>query len=93
MSGFWTRQVPLRPESGIPQRLIPNECVFSCVGSQLVFSPLQRGMDDSTGFPEDALDEADTLEVTAASTECADCGGLRYSLRRDDLQSYWFLVG
>ena len=42
-------------------------------------------MDDLTGFPEDALDEADTLEVTVASAECADCGGLRYSLRRDDL--------
>ena len=27
----------------------------------------------------EALDEADTLKVTIASAECADCGGLRYS--------------
>ena len=80
--------VPLRPESGIPDRLTSDECVFPCVGSQPVFPPLQGGMDALTGFPEDALDEADTLEVTVASTECADCGGLRYSLRRDDLQSF-----
>ena len=80
--------VPLRPESGIPDRLTSDECVFPCVGSQPVFPPLQGGMDDSAGFPEDALDEADTLEVTVASAECADCGGLRYSLRRDDLQSF-----
>ena len=80
--------VPLRPESGIPDRLTSDECVFPCVGSQPVFPPLQGGMDDLAGFPEDALDEADTLEVTVASAECADCGGLRYSLRRDDLQSF-----
>ena len=53
-----------------------------------VFPPLQGGMDDSAGFPGDALEEADTLEVTVASAACADCGDLRYSLRRDDLQSF-----
>ena len=31
----------------------------------------------------EALDEADTLEVTIASAECADCGDLRYSPRSD----------
>ena len=43
---------------------------------------------DSTRFPNDALDKADALEVTVASAECADCGGLSYSLRGDDLQSF-----
>ena len=42
-------------------------------------------MNDFAGFLGDALDEGDTLEVTVASAECADCGGLKYSLRRDDL--------
>ena len=79
--------VPFRPESGISDRLTSGECRH-CVGSQPVFPPLQGGMDDTTGFPGDALDEADTLEVTLASAECADCGGLRYSLQRDDLQSF-----
>ena len=80
--------VPLRPEGGIPDRPTSDECVPPCVGSQPVFPPLQGGMDDSAGFPGDALDKADTLEVTAASAECADCGGLKYSLRRNDLQSF-----
>ena len=82
--------VSLHPESGIPDRLTSDECVSPCVGSQLVFPPLQGGMDDSAGFPGDALDEANTLEVTVASAECADCGGLRYSLCRDDLQSFCY---
>ena len=51
----------------IPDRLTSDECVAPCVGSQPVFTPLQSGMDDSAGFPGDALDEADTLEVTVAS--------------------------
>ena len=34
----------------------------------------------------EALDEADTLEVTVASAECAGCGDLRYSLRRDNIK-------
>ena len=80
--------VPLRPESGIPDRLTSEESVSPCVGSQPVFPPLQGGMDDSAGFPGDALDEADTLEVAVASAECVDCGGLRFLLRRDDLQSF-----
>ena len=33
--------VPLRPESGIPDRLTSDECVLPCVGSQPVFPPLQ----------------------------------------------------
>ena len=45
-----------------------------CVDSLLMFPPLQGGMDDTTGFPSDALDEAGTLEVTLASAEC----GLRW---------------
>ena len=32
--------VPLRPESGIPDRLTSDECVFPCVGSAAVFPPL-----------------------------------------------------
>ena len=79
--------VSLRPESGIPDRLASDECVSPCVGSQ-VFPPLQGGMDDSAGFQSDALDETDTLEVTVASAECADRGGLKYSLRGDDLTSF-----
>ena len=73
--------LPLCPESGIPDCINSDECVFPCVGSQPVSSLLQGGMDALTGFPEDALDEADTLEVMVASAVCADCGGLRYSLR------------
>ena len=66
--------VPLRLKSGIPDRLTSDECVFPCVGSQPVFPSLQGGMDDSTGFPEDALDEASTKEVTFASAKCAGKG-------------------
>ena len=62
-----------------------DECVILCVGSQLVFPPLQGGIDDSAGFPDDAFDEADTLQVAVASAECVDCGGLRYSLSEYDL--------
>ena len=63
--------IPLRPESSIPDRFTSDECVFPCLGSQPVFPPLQSGMDDSAGFPEDAPDEPNTLEVTVASAECA----------------------
>ena len=45
-------------------------------------------MDDSAGFPSDALDEADTLEITVAFAENADNGGLKYSFRGDDLQYF-----
>ena len=80
--------VSLRTESGIPDRITSDECVSPCVASLPVFPPLQGGIDDSARFSSDAPDEADTLEVTVESAECADCGDLRYSLRRDDLQSF-----
>ena len=80
--------VPLRPESSIPDRLNSDECVLPFIGSQPVFPPHQGVVDDLAGFPEDALDEADTLEVKVASAECADCGGLRCSLHRDDIQPF-----
>ena len=38
----------------------------------------------------EALDEADTLEVTIASAECADCGDLRYSPRSDKYKIFRF---
>ena len=37
--------VPLRPESGIPDRLHSDECVFPCVCRQPGFPPLQGGME------------------------------------------------
>ena len=80
---------PPRPGNGIPHHQTSDECVARCVGNQRVFPMLQDGMDDSAGFPGDALDEADSLEVTIASAECADCGGLRYSLRRYGFQSFF----
>ena len=82
--------VLLRLENGIPDHLTSDECIALCVASQPVFLPLQGDMADSVGFSGDALDKADTLEVTVASAECADCSGLRYSLRSDDLQFLLF---
>ena len=75
-----------------PDRFSSDECVFPCVDSHLVIPPPQGGMDDATGFPEDALDEADSFEVTVASAACPECSGLKNWLRRHDLR-FLFLVG
>ena len=58
-----------------------------------VISPLQGGMDNATGFPEDALDKADSFEVTIASAACPECSGFKNWLRRHDLHFFLFLVG
>ena len=84
--------VPLRPEGGISDRFTSDACVPPCVGNLPVFPPLQGSMNDSAGCSGGALDEAGTLEETVASAECADCGDLSYSLRRDDLLSFRSLL-
>ena len=43
--------VPLRLESDIRDRLISDECVLPCVGSQPMFSPLQVSMDKISWVP------------------------------------------
>ena len=48
--------VSLRPESGIPDRLTSDECVFLCVSSQSVFPPVsyqEQNRWDECVFPCD----------------------------------------
>ena len=85
---FLTRSAPPRERHSRSSRF--RRACRHCVGSASVFPRALGGTADRFGHPGDALDEADTLKVTLASAGCADCGGFRYSPRRDNLQSFCF---
>ena len=74
---------PPRERHSRPSRL--RRVCHQSVHSAMQFRRALSGTAHTPGFPGDALDEADILEVTLAFAECGDCGGLKYSPRRNDL--------
>ena len=74
--------VSLRPDSGISDRLKSDQCVFPCVGSQPVLSPLQGGMDDLTGIPDvEKLENSPPKDQRANKSQSGslNCGRIRRS--------------